>query len=84
MGFGVPLEWLEEVRKADEDSLLDLVEPLPAETSKALLDLATGGTPKAAAVVVQPDADPFEHPDALRRFRVVSNVEELERAFDLP
>lgn len=84
LGFGVPLEWLDEVRKADEDSLLDLVEHLPAEASEALLELATGGTPKAAPVVAQPDADPFEHPDALRRFRVVANVEELERAFDFP
>jgi len=84
LGFGVPLEWLEEVRKADEDSLLDLVDHLPAEAGEALLELATGGTPKPAPVVVQPDADPFEHPDALRRFRVVTNVEELERAFDFP
>lgn len=84
LGFGVPLEWLEEVRNANEDSLLDLVEHLPAEASEALLELATGGTPKAAAVVVQPDADPFEHPDALRRFRVVTNVEELGRAFEYP
>ncbi|MDR1275451.1 MAG: UvrD-helicase domain-containing protein [Candidatus Accumulibacter sp.] len=83
LGFGVPVEWLDEVRKADEDSLLDLAEHLPAEASEALLELATGGTPKTA-LVVQPDADPFEHPDALRRFRVVANVEELERAFKYP
>lgn len=84
LGFGVLVEWLEDVRRADEDSLLDLVEHLPAEAGEALLELATGGTPKAAPVVAQPDADPFEHPDALRRFRVVANVEELERAFDFP
>jgi mRNA-degrading endonuclease RelE of RelBE toxin-antitoxin system len=83
LGFGVPVEWLGEVRKADEDSLLDLVEHLPAEASEALLELATGGTPRAAPVV-PPEADPFEHPDALRRFRVVANVEELERAFGYP
>ena len=29
-------------------------------------------------------ANPFEHPDALRRFRVMSNVEELQRALDFP
>jgi hypothetical protein len=29
-------------------------------------------------------ADPFAHPDAQRRFRVVANVEELERALDYP
>lgn len=84
LSFGVPVEWLEDVRLADEDSLLDLVEHLPAEAGEALLELATGGTPKPAPVVVQPNADPFDHPDALRRFRVVSNVEELERAFDFP
>ncbi len=84
LGFGVPVEWLEDVRKANEDTLFDLVDHLPAEASEALLELATGGTPKPAPVVVQPNADPFEHPDALRRFRVVSNVEELERAFEYP
>ena len=84
LGFGVPVEWLEDVRKANEDTLFDLVDHLPAEASEALLELATGGTPKPAPVAVQPNADPFEHPDALRRFRVVSNVEELERAFDYP
>lgn len=84
LGFGVPPEWLEDVRKATEDTLLDLADHLPAEASEALLELATGGTPKAAPVAPQSDADPFEHPDALRRFRVVANVEELERAFDYP
>ena len=29
-------------------------------------------------------ADPFEHPDAQRRFRLMTNVEELERALDFP
>jgi superfamily I DNA/RNA helicase len=35
---------------------------------------------------VQPAAPvaPFEHPDALRRFRVMANVEELERALAFP
>jgi mRNA-degrading endonuclease RelE of RelBE toxin-antitoxin system len=84
LGFGVPAEWLDEVRGADEDSLLDLVDHLPAEAGEALLELATGGTPKVAPVAVAPNADPFEHPDALRRFRVVANVEELERAFEAP
>jgi hypothetical protein len=82
--FGVPAEWLDEVRGADEDSLLDLVDYLPAEAGEALLELATGGTPKVPPVAVAPNTDPFEHPDALRRFRVVANVEELERAFEYP
>ena len=29
-------------------------------------------------------ADPFEHPDAQRRFRVMTNVKELERALEFP
>ena len=29
-------------------------------------------------------ADPFEHPDAKRRFRLMTTVEELERALDFP
>jgi Mrp family chromosome partitioning ATPase len=47
------------------------------------LNLASGGTP---AVPAPPSAaaDPFTHPDAQRRFRVLPNVEELERALDFP
>ena len=83
LSYGVPVEWLDDVRKADEDSMLDLADHLPAEAAEALLELATGGTPQ----IVQPVAvsvDPFEHPDAQRRFRMVKNVEELERALDYP
>jgi hypothetical protein len=29
-------------------------------------------------------ADPFEHPDARRRFRVMSDVDELARALEYP
>lgn len=82
LSYGVPPEWLADVRSASEDSLLDLVDHLPAEAAEALLELATGGTPEMA--FAQQGADPFEHPDALRRFRLVANVEELERAFAYP
>ena len=81
--YGVPAEWLADVRKVDEDSLLELADHLPSEAAEALLELATGGKPKMAAPVV-PGADPFAHPDALRRFRVMSDVEELTRALDFP
>ncbi len=83
LNYGVPEEWLEDVRKADEDSLLVLADHLPGEAAEALLDLATGVTPQIAQPV-GPGADPFRHPDAQRRFRVMSNVEELERALDYP
>ncbi|HKX09962.1 MAG TPA: UvrD-helicase domain-containing protein [Stellaceae bacterium] len=97
LGYGVPVEWLADVRRATEDSLLSLADHLPAEAAEALLELATGGKPR-----VQPEVhaamtldmavptlgaqvpDPFEHPDAQRRFRTVTNVEELQRALDFP
>ena len=31
-----------------------------------------------------PEADPFAHPDAQRRFRVLTNAEELKQALDYP
>lgn len=83
LSYGVPPEWLADVRQVDEDSLLVLADHLPAEAAEALLELATGGAPKPIAAI-QPDADPFSHPDAQRRFRVMKDVEELERALDFP
>ena len=83
LGYGVPSDWLEAIRDADEDSLLELVEHLPGEAMEALLQLATGGIVRLPEVVPA-GVDPFDHPDARRRFRVVSDVEELEQAFGYP
>ena len=66
---------------ADEDSLLALGDHLPAEAAEALLELATGGKPQPRPVA---SVAPFEHPDAQRRFRVMEDVEELERALEYP
>jgi mRNA-degrading endonuclease RelE of RelBE toxin-antitoxin system len=84
LGYGVPMEWLGAVRQATEDTLLDLADHLPAEAAEALLALATGVQPKMAAATEIGRYAPFDHPDAQRRFRVVANVEELERALDYP
>jgi hypothetical protein len=46
LGYGVPAEWLADVRAANEDNVLDLADHLPGEAAKALLELATGGTPQ--------------------------------------
>ena len=81
LGYGVPPEWLADIKRATEDSLLALTDYLPAEAAEALLELATGGKPRAPAVAT---VNPFDHPDAQRRFRVMSNVEELQRALDYP
>lgn len=83
LGYGVPAEWLDDVRRATEDSLFDLAAHLPGEAAEALLELATGGTP-ARPVHTAPSADPFAHPDAQRRFRIMANVEELQHALDSP
>ena len=109
LGCGVPVEWLDDVKQATEESLLDLSDHLPAEAAEALLDFATGGAPTRAmtftsASLAHEDrpvvhqgvrtvdsrpslsaaerADPFAHPDAQRRFRVMANAEELRQALD--
>jgi hypothetical protein len=83
LGYGVPPGWLDEVRGADEDTLFDIAERLPQEAAEALLNLATGTTPSMPERAPV-EADPFAHPDAQRRFRVLTNIEELERALDYP
>lgn len=83
LGFGVPPEWVPDALAATEDSVLDLAGRLPAEAGEALLTLATGGTPETPAKATPAD-DPFEHPDAQRRFRRVATGDELQRALDFP
>lgn len=83
LSYGVPPEWLADVRDATEDSLLALVDRLPYEAAEALLELATGGQPRVVHVA-DAAVSPFDHPDAQRRFRVMTNVEELQQALDYP
>jgi len=83
LSYGVPREWLADVRNATEDMYLELSDHLPSEAAEALLELATGGKPKPLAPPIA-GLDPFQHPDALRRFRVMSDVEELSRALNFP
>ena len=83
LDVGVPEDWTGDIRQASEDDFLDIAEHLPAEASEALLDFVSTGTlPQPAPVI--PGTGPFEHPDAQRRFRVMENMEELERALTYP
>jgi len=83
LGYGVPAEWLPDVRSSTEDTILELVGHLPAEAAEAVLELAIGRTPATTSLDL-PSEDPFTHPDALRRFRLMTNVEELEKALEFP
>ncbi len=83
LGYGVPSEWVKDVLAANEDTLFELTDHLPREASEALLELATGNKPKPPQPIAA-GADPFAHPDAQRRFRVMTNVEELQRALEYP
>ena len=82
LSYGIPEEWIQDVQSVDEDTLLILAERLPAEAAEALLELATGGKPRMLSMAVP--TNPFDHPDAQRRFRVMSNIEELQNALDYP
>jgi len=83
LSYGVPAEWINDVRQATEETLLVLADHLPREAAEALLELATGGKPRIPQEVITATS-PFDHPDAQRRFRVMSNVEALERALEFP
>jgi mRNA-degrading endonuclease RelE of RelBE toxin-antitoxin system len=83
LGVGVPEDWIEAVSQAGEDAFLEMAEHLPAEAAEALLNYVTTGVltgPEPAQAVT----DPFTHPDAQRRFRVMTNLEELEQALEYP
>ena len=82
LNYGVPEEWAERLLSADDDQLLALTEHLPAEAAEAVLEIATGGTPVVPTPVSV--TDPFDHPDAQRRFRTVANLEDLKAALDYP
>lgn len=81
LSVGVPVDWLADVRTADEDGFFALAAHLPAEASEALLEFAATGK---LALPAPPTADPFKHPDALRRIRLIADQEELELALAFP
>jgi hypothetical protein len=83
LSIGVPADWLADVRAASEDGFFALAAHLPAEASEALLQFAATGR-LAAPVPAPAAADPFKHPDALRRIRLIADQEELEQALAFP
>jgi len=83
MSVGVPEDWLADVSQANEENFFELTDHIPSEAAEALLDYVTSGRLQLP-VIVDTAADPFTHPDAQRRFRVLDDVEELERALEYP
>jgi hypothetical protein len=83
MAFGIPEDWVDDLRGATEETLFDVLAHLPQEAQEALLKLAVGEKPESPALAPA-GADPFAHPDAQRRFRILSNIEELQRALEYP
>ena len=84
LSYGVPAEWIPDVRTADDDLLLVIASHLPGEAAEAIIDLATGTTPAKPEVRPPDHGNPYVHPDAQRRFRVLTGTEELARALDYP
>ena len=82
LNVGVPIDWTSDVQGASEDRFFELAEHLPAEAAEALLEYVGTGRLRRPAPDVP--VDPFAHPDALRRFRVVDNQEALALALDAP
>lgn len=83
LSWGIPTDWLETVREVTEDTILDVAGYLPAEAAEAIVQAATGVRPTPAEPVA-PNADPWSHPDAERRFRTLDNLQELKAALDSP
>lgn len=84
LSYGVPADWLAEVRSATEETIFDIVDHLPREASEALLQLAVGERPEPQTIEFTTALSPFKHPDAQRRFRVMENMDELKLAMESP
>ncbi len=81
LDIGVPQDWTADVLGWTEVQFFERAEHLPAEAAEALLEYASTGqlpTPQPGA------ADPFAHPDTLRRVQTITSEEELRLALDFP
>lgn len=80
--LGVPEEWVEPLRYASEEDLIELIDDFPAEVWERIEKLFRGEiVPEPIKVNV---ADPMKHPDTRRRFWTPGSYEELKRALDMP
>jgi mRNA-degrading endonuclease RelE of RelBE toxin-antitoxin system len=82
LSWGVPEEWVETVRQATEDTVLDIAGHLPDEAAEAIISAAVGERPTVRIEFAETAG--FAHPDAKRRFKVIGDQAELEAALDAP
>ena len=84
LSYGVPPDWTDIVQQSEESDVEDLIAELPEEAGEALRILAIGGKPEPAAIAGEEgvSSDPYEHPDAKRRFQLVATDEEVQQALD--
>lgn len=81
LDIGTPADWVADILTWTEERFFQLSDRLPAEVAEALLDYAASGrlpTPEPAT------ADPFAHPDTLRRVQTITSEGELRLALDYP
>jgi len=90
--IGVPEEFVAQVQACDEAMFFELIEKLPAEASERLIEYAAGGISKEDLVQAPTftqdtstdDELGLDHPDARRRFALVTDEAALHAALDFP
>lgn len=81
--LGVPPEQVDRVLRVRRNQLDSLIDILPEEAMERLLELADGRPVETPPRPVESgDRDPFRHPDAARRFKVVDSAEEVRQALE--
>lgn len=83
LNIGAPSDWIADIRGWSEDRFFQMSDRLPAEVAEALLDYAATGRLPTPEPVPAP-ADPFAHPDTLRRVQTITSEDELRLALDFP
>ena len=86
MSIGVPEDWITPVLRTSEAGFFDLADHLPSEAAEALLQFATTGRLKTPELSFEPATtpDPYQHPDARRRFATIETADDLRAALDAP
>lgn len=92
--IGVPEEFVTSVQTCDETMFFEFVENLPEEAAEKLIEYAAGGISQDALLNLTTKPEPenskindelgLSHPDAQRRFSLISEEVDLHAALDFP